>query len=258
MTRRLYHLGTAGAVVVVAAATAVAVLHSALNALYRPFTGRADDLMHAVGILTAPAWLVVAVIACWEFTGLRILARFKVHPLFLLAVVLSEALYAEGTPIRHVGASSYRPLFPDFFAGPAIGVLAAIVASPAAPHVRIRLATTALLLLWGSGGFLIDLIYWVEGGDRGTSWIWSAPLIGPALTVCAALTIATIIGLGRFAAACAQLSVPWQLVVGTPIAFAALAVVTLPRAARGTGVVLLITGVALLHHGRGWISFFLD
>lgn len=150
-----------------------------------------------------------------------------------------------------MGASAYGPLTPDLFGGVLVGVACVYVARPLLHEARVRWVATLLAFVFVVGGAVCDGIWYVEGGSRGTSWLWRTPVVGLAATACAGL-----VGL---------LGAPFEVWPGARLAggglFALAAAVfsaTLPRGHRRIGVALSLAGALLLLLLPGWASFIAD
>lgn len=179
--------------------------------------------------------------------------RVRPHALGLapfVAILGTEALMAHFR-WRYVGASSYGPLTPDFFGGVLVGAACVYVARPLLGLRRVRWVATLLLFLFTFGAAVCDVIWYVEGGSRGTSWLWGAP--GVQLFTTAFALLFSLLG--------SPLE-PWRgwrlLVVGALAVAAAVFVGTLPRGQRRIGVGLTLAVGLLFHLLAAWANFIND
>lgn len=151
--------------------------HDLLNAWYRPFSGLVDDLMHLAWWPSMLLALASGVALSAAFVS-HVRARFHtLHPLPFVALLGIEGLLAR-MRWRDAGASSYGPLTPDVLGGLLVGCACVYVARPLLHLRRVRWVATALLFLFASGTLTCDVVWHVERGARGTSWLWRVPAIG--------------------------------------------------------------------------------
>ncbi len=160
----------------VLAGIVVDVAHDLLNARFHPFEGPIDDVMHAVYV---PSMLLVILFGIALASAFVDAVRRRPQALGLapfLAILGVEAA-AMHFRWRDAGASSYWPLAPDFLGGAVVGCACVYVARPLLDLRRVRWLATALLFPFAAGGAECDLIWQFEGGSRGTSWLWQAPVV---------------------------------------------------------------------------------
>lgn len=226
------------------------VVHDLLNERYRPFEGPIDAVMHAVWV---PSMLLVLVFGFALASALVVHIRARPHALRLVpfvAILGVQALLMHYR-WRNVGASSYGPLTPDFLGGALVGCACVYVAHPLLALRRVRWVATLQLFMFTSGAAVCDLIWYVEGGQRGTSWLWRAPVVDLFATAYASFF--------SFIGSPLEPWRGWRVGVGGVLGVAAFAfVATLPRGQRRIGVSLCLAGALLFQLLASWANFIND
>jgi len=162
--------------------------HGVLNAIFKPFAGTIDDVMHGVLNLTPFAYFGFVF-----WLAYKLVSRFGRTPstkttILLMIVLALELVFTLLVPVRK-GSSSYHSLLPDFLGGIIIGWLTVAAAGPYLNSRWVRIVLTMLFLLWAAGGLLTDSLWYTEGCERGTGPLWRLPLLA-GLMVAFAILIA--------------------------------------------------------------------
>ena len=132
-----------------------------------------------------------------------------------------------------------------------VGFGCVFVARPLLEMRRVRWVVTALLFLFASGAGVCDLIWYAEGGSRGTSWRWGAPVLGLFASTFARLVLLLDLPL--------QLWREWRTGIAGALCVAAIGfVASLPRGQRRIGAALALAGALLVVLVRAWANFVAD
>lgn len=159
---------------------AVDLSHGVLNAIYNPFAGSIDDVMHGVLILTPFAYFTAV-----YWLAYKLVSKFNRKPsratVIFLMVVLAVELGFTLLIAPRTGSSSYHPLLPDFLGGIIVGWLTVAAAGPYLNSRWARVVLTFLFLLWAAGGLLTDTLWYTEGTSRGTGPLCHLPILAGSI-----------------------------------------------------------------------------
>jgi hypothetical protein len=246
----------AGGILFLAVSTVLDVVHDWLNRRSPPFQGPVDDAMHVV-FAVAPVAVVVAfgVICVWIVEAARH-ARRRPPVLLVVALLAGELLFSRLAPLHVAVSSAYHPLFPDYLAGPVVAVACAWTAGPLLDRRWLRWTAVLHTFLWSTGPVLCDILWHVEGGDRGTSFLWTTPGLGHVMEGLGTVFFAPVL-LMWAARTLGQTGVLLPLLGGVAALLVAL-FFSLPRGRRACAAPLAISALWLLERVCDWGAFIAD
>ena len=176
-------------VVAVCGTAAIDFLHWHLNSRYEPYLGFGDSFMHAAITLSGFLYLVSFLYLLFYIVNhplSRRIADFKTSiSLALIVTLILEyiymALFGDSEAIK-VTSAPYTLMFPAYAGGVLPGLLlAGLAASTRRRPVAVFLTFSASL--WIAGPFIIDTMFFGEGGARATGAFWQTPILSEVVRV---------------------------------------------------------------------------